>query len=311
MAYVLVVNAQAGSADRDGVDAAAEVLRSSGEPAMVVATGSLDEVDAVVTRVEDGDVLVACGGDGSIHALVAAVRRAGRLDELPFAVLPMGTGNDLARHFDLPLGDPVAIAEGLVRATPRRLDLLVCEDDLCLNASHAGIGVEAAQRASGLKAALGRVAYPLGAVAAGASSPGWDLEVLVDDAPLSLPPSAADDDGPSGDGEAGGVLFVAVLNASGFGGGTKAAPDADPGDGLLDVVVATAVGPTARAGFGTALARGTHLERDDVVHARGRTVRVRGDATGWNVDGELDEDEVTDRTFTVEHAAWSLLLPPA
>ncbi len=295
MAYVLVVNASAGSSDRDDVERALGVLHAAGEHADIVETAEPSELDDVARGVEAGDVLIACGGDGSIHALVAAVLRVDRLEEVALGLLPMGTGNDLARHLDLPLDDVEAVMRRLLAATPRPMDLLAASDgDICVNALHAGVGVDAASRAEDLKEKLGKVAYPLGAIAAGVTADGWLVTVEVDDEILH-------------DREDGPILFLAVCNARGFGGGTVVAPDASVEDGLLDVVVSTSVSPTARAAFGAALARGTHLDRDDVHHVTGRKVVVRGDRIGWNVDGELDEHGTSHRTWTVQQGAWSLL----
>jgi diacylglycerol kinase family enzyme len=133
----------------------------------------------------------------------------------------------------------------------------------------------------------------LGAVLEAARADGWDLSVTVDGSPLDLP------------GER--VLLVGVGNGPSIGGGTQLCPGADPGDGLLDVVVACATGAGARIAFGSALRAGTHLERDDVVAVQGREVRIRGDAVAHDVDGEVT-DEVTDRTYRVVPGAWTLLV---
>ncbi len=102
------------------------------------------------------------------------------------------------------------------------------------------------------------------------------------------------------------VLLVGVGNGPFIGGGTPLFPGARGDDGVLDVVVSCATGPAARAAFGLALRKGTHLERDDVVAARGTSVRIHGDALGLDADGEL-EDAVTDRSWRVQPGAWSLV----
>ena len=68
----------------------------------------------------------------------------------------------------------------------------------------------------------------------------------------------------------------------------RRAPSVD--DGLLEVLVVTATGPAARAGFAAALRAGEHLDRPDVVHRRAAHVRVSGDPVGVNLDGELADD---------------------
>jgi diacylglycerol kinase family enzyme len=177
---------------------------------------------------------------------------------------------------------------------PRRLDLVV--DDaggVVVNAVHLGVGAEAAEKATALKDRLGRVAYAVGSVAAGAGATGWHLQVTVGGVVLQV------------DRE---VLMVAVANGRTIGGGAPLAPDASPDDGLVDVVVATSTGPLARLGFAKALRDGEHVERDDVLVVRGRTVTVTGDPFPLNADGELD-GPVSARTWTVRPAAWSLVVP--
>jgi diacylglycerol kinase family enzyme len=161
-----------------------------------------------------------------------------------------------------------------------------------VNAVHLGVGAEAAEKASALKDRLGRAAYAVGSVAAGAGATRWHLQVVVDGEVLRV------------DRE---VLMVAVANGRTIGGGAPLAPDASPDDGLVDVVVATSTGPLARLGFAVALRDGEHVERDDVLVVRGRSVTVTGDPFPLNADGELG-GPVPARTWTVRPAAWSLLV---
>ncbi len=287
--HVLVVNEAAGSSDEAAVAAAAEVLRPAGG-ADVVTTASPDDLDAVLGSLA-GRRLVVCGGDGSLHLAVSRLHALGRLEE-PLGLIPLGTGNDLARGVGLPFDDPAAAAARIRDGAPTPMDLL--EDDtgrLCVNALHAGVGADAAARAASLKDQLSAVAYPVGAVLAGVAAEGVRTEVTLDGEVL------VDAD----------VLMVAVTNGTCFGGGASICPDARPDDGHLDVAVVTAVGPLARAAFALALNAGEHLAREDVQVAVGSQVRIRGEGLRYVVDGEIGEEPETDRTWTVRHHAWQLV----
>jgi diacylglycerol kinase family enzyme len=81
-----------------------------------------------------------------------------------------------------------------------------------------------------------------------------------------------------------------------------------PDDGLLDVIVVSAVGPAARLAFGSALRNQAHIGRDDVVHATGRQVTIAGEPVTHDLDGELTE-ELERVTYTLRPKAWRLLTP--
>ncbi|HSK23432.1 MAG TPA: diacylglycerol kinase family protein [Egicoccus sp.] len=285
--FVLLVNRAAGSSEDAVIDQVALLLRTAGHEVEIRACGHPDDVDDVVATVGDR-TLVVCGGDGSLHLAVGRLRSAGRLD-VAVGLIPLGTGNDFARAVGIPLDDAGAAVEHLLASDPRPMDLLVGGDDrACVNALHLGLGATAAARADAMKDSLDDLAYPLGAILAGLTAGGTQMRVEVDGEVVA-------------DGQ---TLLVAVCNGTGFGGGARIAPDADPADGLLDVVVAQATGPLARAAFGLALQRGTHLEREDVHLARGRRVVIEGEDLRDDVDGELGEPGAATPAWQVDAGAW-------
>ena len=294
LAYVLLVNEKAGSAEQEAVAAAQEVLATHGD-CELAETGDPSEVGELLETLDDRQ-LVVCGGDGSVHVVVAELRSHQLLDSVTLGWVPLGTGNDLARTLGIPL-DPADAARTIIEGGARELDLIVADNgDIAVNALHAGIGVDAAARAERLKGRMGEFAYPLGAIAAGVTAEGWNLIVEVDGEALRTDPESN-------------VLLAAVMNGRSYGGGTEMAPTAEPDDGQLDVIVCTPLGPAQRAAFGVALQTGNHLDREDVVFRRGSEVSISGDPVGYNIDGELVEDEFTERRFRIEPDAWRILTP--
>lgn len=289
---VVVTNESAGGTDDEAVEAALSVLRAQADVRREVCAEP-DDLDGVLDGLADDETLVVAGGDGSVHTAVAALHRRGWLTaDSPVGLVPLGTGNDLARTLGVPL-DPAAAARALLTGGPRALDLVV--DDrggVVVNAVHLGIGAEAAEKAGALKDRLGAAAYAVGSVAAGVRPGGWSLQVVVDGTTVPV-----DDE----------VLMVGIANGRTIGGGAELAPDAEPDDGLVDVVVATSTGPLARLGFATSLRDGEHVGRDDVLVVRGRSVTVTGEAYPVNADGELS-GPFSARTWTVLPAAWSVLV---
>ncbi len=289
---LLITNSDAGSIDAENVDKALAVLRGAAD-VEVCSTSNQGELDGVLHRRGSRRVVVA-GGDGSLHAVVAALHRRQELTDTVLGLIPLGTGNDFARGTEIPL-DPEEAARLVVKGNVRRVDLLVdCVGEVVVNNVHVGVGAQASRKAHKWKGRLGRVGYGIGAVLASVNPPFVRLRVEVDGQVV------ADFDHP--------ILQVAIGNSSHVGGGTELTPEADPADGKVDVMVSFAVGPLSRFGYVASLRKGEHHERDDVLYLRGSQVSVSGQAFYCSADGELYGPE-RHRTWHVEKAAFSMSLP--
>jgi diacylglycerol kinase (ATP) len=289
---LLIANAHAGSGESAAVEAAVKALKVQ-RRVDVVATAGRGELDTVVAAVGDRDLVVA-GGDGSLHAAVASLYRQGLLAGPTIGLIPLGTGNDFARGVRIPL-DPVRAAAVILDGRPSGIDMVVDDaDGIVVNVAHAGVGADAGTEARPFKAKLGRLGYVAGALIAAVRTQGHLLRVVADDVVLA--------DGTRR------VLQVAVGNGPRVGGGTELTPDADPTDGLADILVSFAVKPLDRLAYGIHLRRGTHDERHDVRTARARTVTVSGQEFCCDTDGEL-AGPMAGRTWNVIPRAFTMTLP--
>ncbi|WP_235531040.1 MULTISPECIES: diacylglycerol/lipid kinase family protein [unclassified Nocardioides] len=302
---VVITNADAGTADDEALETALGVLRGA-TTVEVHATSSPDELDTVLDGLGDlGDRrLVVVGGDGSIHAVVAALHRRNELTGRVLGLVPLGTGNDFARTLGIPL-DPEEAAELVLAGATRAVDLVVDERDaVTVNGVHLGAGAEAGEKGARWKSRLGsvgigkvnlgRIGYPIGALQTALNPPTLRVRVEVDGEVV------VDVDHQ--------VLMVALGNGASVGGGTELTPDAHPFDGLVDVLIATPVGTLSRLGYALRLPFGRHEEHADVQIVRGRTVRVTGCEFTCNSDGEID-GPVRSRSWRVLPSAYAMVVP--
>ncbi|MGH3331966.1 MAG: diacylglycerol/lipid kinase family protein [Nocardioidaceae bacterium] len=288
---LLITNAEAGTADTENVEKALAVLRGAAD-VEVCSTSNQGELDGVLHRRGSRRVVVA-GGDGSLHAVVAALHRRQELSDTVLGLIPLGTGNDFARGAGIPL-EPEESARLILKGDVRPVDLLVdCVGDIVVNNVHIGVGAQASRKAHKWKGRLGRAGYVVGAGLAAVNPPFVRLHVEVDGEVV------ADLDRP--------ILMVAVGNGPNVGGGAEITPEANPQDGKVDVMVSFAVGPVSRVGYALHFRRGEHHERDDVAYVRGTTVSVSGQPFYCSADGELYGPERS-RTWHVEAGAFSMSL---
>lgn len=280
---VLVLNPSAGrgSAARR-IAAAEQMLAARGTPVEIRKSDSSEGTSAVAEAavLEGAQVIVACGGDGTVNRVATGLLRARtRAPDVTasLAVLPMGTGNDFAKMLGTSDSLEVAI-DSIVNGPTHVFDSGFVEWDggevRFVNAFGTGIDVEVVRQIRRLSLPP-TLTYFVGLARA-----------LVRYHPITL---RLKTDGRTIDAA---IMMTAVGNGRCVGGSFNICPDAEPDDGLFDVCVIRAVPLLATPSLALRIVRGVHGGHAAVEFVRSRDVDIEvSEKSGlfFQVDGELYE----------------------
>jgi diacylglycerol kinase (ATP) len=251
------------------------------------------------------DLVIVAGGDGTVRAV--AEHLADVSADAQLGIIPLGTGNLLARNLGVPIGDvPAAFVRALDDDT-RPVDVGWVEVELDGGTErHAflvmiGFGIDAhmiAETDDDLKDKAGWLAYVESLGRALAAS-----EVV---------PFHITKDGGDAHDEEGHTLLIA--NCGSLQGGLTLLPDAAPDDGELDYLVLSAEGVgewlgTMKTmmwdnGLKRLVTKNDEITNTDVVnHGRAKTLDVTlPEARAIEIDGE-EIGETTSFSVTIQPAA--------
>lgn len=273
----LILNPNAGSADAAASLRLAIHAEEGVELCECEAAGHGREL--AEDAVEQGyDLVIAAGGDGTVNEVVNGLARDFGVAAL--GIVPLGTGNDLARTLALP-DDPGNAFRVAVHGERRTIDLIRVENadgiSYAANVCAGGFTGELDEAMTDeLKATWGPFSYLIGTMKALPDLSDYETLVAWDGDKL----------------EQVDAFNIVVANGRTAGGGRPAAPRANPEDGLLDVVIVKECSAVELAGLAALTLAGDYLDSKHVVFRRARRVRVESTPGMWfNVDGELHTND--------------------
>lgn len=292
MLPLVIVNPRSASgATRSNWSAIASDLRTHFGPFQVAFTkGPGDAIElAKRSALEGRELIIACGGDGTINEIANGI--LGSETDCELGIFPSGTGGDFRRTLGVPTEHREA-ARSLREGTSKRIDVgKVTFTDLeggsasryFLNVSSFGLAAAIIERVKGsrslnwlpLDTIRGRASFALSTLQEVVGIGTTNVRVRIDDReerPLS-------------------TVNFCVANARYFGGGMMIAPDAKINDGFLDVINIGDINTAKIILNAYTLYRGTHLDLPEVADTLAKRIEARplndGDEVHIEVDGEL------------------------
>lgn len=240
------------------------------------------------------DLVLAAGGDGTVRVVSTGLRHS----QVPCAIIPMGTGNLLARNLGVPL-DPVAALVVAFTGTAQPMDLaaVVVDHDQANQTwftGMAGVGFDAAMMRDtdeNLKKVVGNVAYVVAFAKNMAALP-RRVSVQIDALPAYRRKA---------------VLMI-VGNTSQLQGGILLFPDAKPDDGRLDLLLAAPVGLGMWARLMAVIVQRITRSRAIEYRTGERFVLSLEKPVPWEIDGDT-EGEGRHFVFTVDPGAVLMVRP--
>jgi diacylglycerol kinase (ATP) len=223
--------------------------------------------------------VVALGGDGTVNEVINGLMAEGD-NEVTLGIIPGEKGNDLARTLGIPFDYAAACRKLLAgKAVPLDLGRITYAHHggegrhYFINAAGLGFDAEVVRRVTPRLRALSNptVRYLSGLFLTLASYKNREARIAIEGEELRER-----------------VFSIVVCNGRYFGGGMEIAPQAEPDDGLFDVVV---IGDFARWEILANLSRvyrGTHLSHPKVKLFRAKEVKVEAqEPMLLQADGEL------------------------
>lgn len=224
-------------------------------------------------------MVVACGGDGTIHEVINGMMAADPTvrNRSVLGIISAGSGSDFIKTFGLP-EEPEHAVRHLAGDNVFPIDIGRVthtinggtDSEYFMNVAEAGLGGEVAKRSEKLPRFLGRVRYLIGFWMTLATSKATEGKVILDDKVYE-----------------GIVTNLVVANAQFFGGGMNIAPKAHPGDGKFDILVQKGTKMDYVAGI-TKVFRGEHIPHPSIKQYMAARVEVETEhPLQVEADGEI------------------------
>jgi len=288
MKHLFIINPAAGSRNRteeysEVIHRICRARKLDYEIRVSTAPGEATRIAREAAEKGEALRLYACGGDGTLNEVVAGA--AGHANAA-VTVFSGGSGNDFVKIFD----DPGAFFDlhRLMDADEATFDLIRCNEDISLNICSVGLDARIGTDVSRYK----RLPLLQGFRAYAASAVVNVIKGIAEHYVVEV-------DGERIDGE---QTFICVCNGRYYGGGFNPIPEADPSDGLLDVLIVKKVSRAQVPGLIGKYKNGRYKELSHVArYIKTDAVKILCDKpTAINLDGELRMAQVVEMKVAQE-----------
>ncbi len=208
--------------------------------------------------------VIAVGGDGLMHIILQLVVPA----QIPFALIPAGTGNDFVRTLGWDLEAVDTQLNKILTTEPSAIDLGLVDGEWFGAILSTGFDSIVNEKANTMQWPKGPMKYNAAIAIELPRFKPRHYEITLDDRTISTE-----------------AMLIAVANGRSYGGGMLVCPNAKINDGVFDVMV---LHPVTKIEFMKVFPRvfaGTHVSHPAVEIVRSKNVSIESKAVAY-ADGE-------------------------
>ena len=246
-----------------------------------------DAMDAAFRKSKDADIVVCCGGDGTLNETITGLIRAG--SKVPVGYIPAGTTNDFASSLKLS-ANPLQAAQDIVDGQVVPYDVGKFGDRyFCYVASFGAFTKSSYIVPQNIKNALGHTAYVLGGIS--------ELsQIRKEHIRMEIDGELVEDD----------FLFGAICNSTSIGGILTLDPkQVDMGDGLFEILLVRAARNLAEITECIQAVQNQVYNCAMITFRSARKVKIYADPDMlWTLDGEKEEGHEVVEVENLHHALY-------
>jgi diacylglycerol kinase (ATP) len=223
-----------------------------------------ENLESFLDRTPDCEGVIGVGGDGLLHTILQIVVP----QQIPFTVIPAGTGNDFVRTLGWDLEQVDNQLDHVISTAPTAIDLGLADGEWFGAILSTGFDSIVNEKANTLKWPKGVMKYNAAIALELPRFKPQRYDITLDNRVIQTE-----------------AMLIAVSNGRSYGGGMLVCPNASIQDGLFDVMV---LHPISKIEFAKVFPRvfaGTHINHPAVEIIRSKSVRIESAAVAY-ADGE-------------------------